>query len=292
MALAVEKHGRLRVDVQLDGPGYHPFLVDTGAEISLIPASVASNIKGKINRQLSRQLVIVDGSNILCKGAVTCKIGVRPRDISAQFYIVPGITEEILGLDTLTHLELQIDTRTRRLLIDGHAIPECEWPRPSERSRSQIQLVRFGKVYANTDEYIAPGHKYTVRGKIHCSGLRPGETCTGVVEVTERLPASHGLVGRCALAVGGPSQHVPVKVFNLSEETVRIHKNQSLAKFTEAITSTNATTGPPDVDRITTGIISQINNQDEYNICFASIIPCLLTMETKDERQPLSTQLS
>ena len=50
MALAVETHGLLRVDVQLGGPGYHPFLVDTGAEISLIPASLASNIKGKINR--------------------------------------------------------------------------------------------------------------------------------------------------------------------------------------------------------------------------------------------------
>ena len=142
---------------------------------------------------------------------------------------MPGITEGILGLDTLSHLDLQIDTRTRRLLIDGHAIPECEWLRPPERSRSQIQLVRFGKVYATTDEYIAPGQEYTVWGKVHCPGLRPGETYTGVVEVTERLPASHGLVGCCTLAIGGPSQHVPVKVFNLSEETVRIHKNQSLA---------------------------------------------------------------
>ena len=253
MVLAVEKHELLRVDVQLGGPGYHPFLVDTGAEISLIPASLASNIKGKINRQLSRQPVMVDGSSIRCEGTVTCRIRFGPRDISAQFYIVPGITEGILGLDTLSHLDLQIDTRTRRLLIDGHAIPECEWLRPPERSRSQIQLVRFGKVYATTDEYIAPGQEYTVWGKVHCPGLRPGETYTGVVEVTERLPASHGLVGCCTLAIGGPSRHVPVKVFNLSEETVRIHKNQSLAEFTEATTSTNATTGPPDVDKITTG---------------------------------------
>ena len=73
------------------------------------------------------------------------------------------------------------------------------------------------------------------------------------MEVTERLPASHGLVGCCTLAIGGPSQHVPVKVFNLSEETLRIHKNQSLAEFTETTTSINATTGPPDVDKITTG---------------------------------------
>ena len=136
MALAVEKHRLLRVEVQLGGPGYHPFLVDTGAEISLILASLASNIKGKINRQLSRQPVMVDGSSIRCEGTVTCRIRLGPRDILAQFYIVPGITEGILGLDTLSHLDLQIDTRTRRLLIDGHAIPECEWLRPPERSRS------------------------------------------------------------------------------------------------------------------------------------------------------------
>ena len=167
---------------------------------------------------------------------------------------MPSITEGILGLDTLSHLDLQIDTRTRRLLIDGHAIPECEWLCPPERSRSQIQQVRFGKVYATTDEYIAPGQEYTVCGKVHCPGLRPGETYTGVVEVTERLPASHGFVGCCTLAIGKPSQHVPVKVFNLSQETVCIHKSQSLAEFTEATTSTNATTRQADVDKITTGI--------------------------------------
>ena len=194
---------------------------------------------------------MVDRSSIRCEGTVTCRIRLGPRDISAQFYVVPGISEGILGLDTLSHLDLQTDTR--QLLIDGHAIPECEWLRPPERSRSQIQQVRFRKVYATTDEYIAPGQEYTVWGKVHCSGLRPGETYTGVVEVTELLPASHGLVGCCTLAIGGPSPHVPVKVFNLSEETVRIHKNQSLAQFTEATTSTNETTGPPDVDKITTG---------------------------------------
>ena len=108
-------------------------------------------------------------------------------------------------------------------------------------------------MYATPDEYIAPGQEYTVWGKVHCPGLRPRETYTGVVEVAKRLPASHDLVGCCTLAIGRPSQHVPVKTFNLSEETVRIHKNQSLAEFTEAVTSTKATTGPPDVDKITTG---------------------------------------
>ena len=46
--------------MHLGGLGYHLFLVDAGAKISLIPASLASNIKGKINRQLSRQPVMVD----------------------------------------------------------------------------------------------------------------------------------------------------------------------------------------------------------------------------------------
>ena len=132
MALAVDKHGLLRVDVHLGELGYHLFLVDTGAELSLIPTSLVSNIKGKINQQLSRQPVMLDGSSIRCEGTVTCRIRLGPRDISAQFYVVPGITEGILELDTLSHLDLQIDTRTRRLLIDGHAIPECEWLRPPE----------------------------------------------------------------------------------------------------------------------------------------------------------------
>ena len=123
MALAVEKHGLLRVDVQLGGSSYHPFLVDTGAEISLIPASLASNIKGKINRQLSRQPVMVDGSSIRCEGTVTCRIHLELRDTSAQFYIVPCITEGILGLDTLPHLDLQL-TRER----DGCSLMVMPYP--------------------------------------------------------------------------------------------------------------------------------------------------------------------
>ena len=59
---------------------------------------------------------MVDGSSIRCEGTVTCRIRLGPRDISAQFYVVPGITEGILRLDALSHLDLQIDTRTRRLL--------------------------------------------------------------------------------------------------------------------------------------------------------------------------------
>ena len=51
MALGVEKHGLLRVDVQLGGPGYHPFLVDTGQKLVLflrrsppiLKASLTSN---------------------------------------------------------------------------------------------------------------------------------------------------------------------------------------------------------------------------------------------------------
>ena len=159
---------------------------------------------------------MVDRSSIRSEGTVSCRIRSGPRDVSAQFYIVPGITESILRLDTLSHLDLKIDTRTRRLHIDGHVIPECEWFRFPERSRSQFQLVRFGKVYATTDEYIAPGQEYTVWGNVNCRGLRPGETYTDVVEVTEQLSSFHGLVGCCTLAIRRPSQHVPVKVFNLS----------------------------------------------------------------------------
>ncbi len=50
MALAVDKHGLLRVDVHLGELGYHLFLVYTGTELSLIPASLVSNIKGKIKQ--------------------------------------------------------------------------------------------------------------------------------------------------------------------------------------------------------------------------------------------------
>ena len=84
MALAVEKHGLLRVDVQLGGPGYRTFLVDTEAEISLIPASLASNIKGKINRQLSRQPVMVDGSSIRCEGTLLVGYVLELADLAAS----------------------------------------------------------------------------------------------------------------------------------------------------------------------------------------------------------------
>ena len=184
MALAVEVHGLLRVDVQLGGPGYHPFLVETGQKLVLFPRRSPPILKARLAGNCPDDRSWLMGLVSDAKAQLLVGYRLRPRDILAQFYIVPGITEGILGLDTLAHLNLQIDTRTRRLLIDGHAIPECEWLRPPERSRSQMQLVRFGKVYATTDEYITSGQEYTVCGKVYCLGIRPVETYTGVVEVT------------------------------------------------------------------------------------------------------------
>ncbi|KAJ8713199.1 hypothetical protein PYW07_013569 [Mythimna separata] len=89
------------------------FLVDTGANISVLPRS-----KGQIPQPLPFQLYAANNTTIATYGEKTLTLDLNLRRPYLWKFIVADVTKPILGADFLKHHQLIVDLKNRRL-IDG-----------------------------------------------------------------------------------------------------------------------------------------------------------------------------
>lgn len=90
----------------------HRFLVDTGAEVSVVPA-------GRLDRQRSQKtapLQAANSSTINTYGQRSFTIDLGLRRTFRWVFVVADIRMAILGADFLTHFALNVDLRARRLV--------------------------------------------------------------------------------------------------------------------------------------------------------------------------------
>ena len=160
-----------------------------------MPSALATKANLKLNQYVARQPVMVDGSSIPCQGTATATIQLGPRQTTTQFYVILDIKEGILGMDALAELDLQIDTKSRRLLTGGHEVPMCEYTPTTTKDRPKRRLLRYGKVYAAAYANIPPRTEGILWGKVQTLDHQTTGTWTGIVEVVARLPSMRGLIG-------------------------------------------------------------------------------------------------
>ena len=79
--LSTEVHGLIMVSAVVNGIAC-PFLIDTGADVSLLPLAVVQRHALPIRRHVARQPVMVDGSTFRCDGIVSTAVQLGSR--SAQ----------------------------------------------------------------------------------------------------------------------------------------------------------------------------------------------------------------
>ncbi|KAF2347866.1 Integrase catalytic core [Trinorchestia longiramus] len=86
------------------------FLIDTGASLSIIPASAAERKQSGHNN-----LRAANGTPIECFGCknLTCSLGLQ-RDLTWKF-IVAAVDQPIIGADFLTHFGLVVDLKNKRI---------------------------------------------------------------------------------------------------------------------------------------------------------------------------------
>ena len=84
--LATALHGLIMVTANIDQQPL-PFLVDTGADISLIPLDVVQMKHMTVRRDIVRQQIMVDGTTLQCEGtAVTSfQLGSQKVYVSVHF---------------------------------------------------------------------------------------------------------------------------------------------------------------------------------------------------------------
>ena len=119
--LATALHGLIMVTANIDQQPL-PFLVDTGADISLILLDVVQINQMTVRRNIVPQRIMVDGITLQCEETVVTSFQLGSQKVYRLFYVVNAIDCGVLGTDVLSTLEIQIDVANRKLFLKGEEV--------------------------------------------------------------------------------------------------------------------------------------------------------------------------
>ena len=131
------------------------FLVDTWAEVSVIPSSFAKQ-KGFMLSSQRKILTMLDGTVVSCDGIVTMPVKFQDTYIMEDFYVEDKASHGIIGLDILAHLNAKIDTQNHQVIIQNN-VSESMKPETPEESKSKIATVCHIRLAKTT--VVQPGHE-------------------------------------------------------------------------------------------------------------------------------------
>ena len=93
----------------------------------------------------------------------------------------------------------------------------------SDPTRSEVRLLKFGRVYSPSSALVEPCQETSIWGNIH---FNVASKWTGIVEVVCELFELSRLLGCATYCVGGKGTDVSVRVNNVCTEPVVIHKDR------------------------------------------------------------------
>ena len=111
------------------------FLIDTGAEVSVVPASDQE----RQGAPMAKELVTTNGSRIRCYGEKKLRLQVGPRNFEWKF-LVAEVRRPLIGTDFLTHSSLLVDLRNGQLI---HPAEFNATPLQRNRRKAQITGLAF-----------------------------------------------------------------------------------------------------------------------------------------------------
>ena len=197
-----------------------PFLVDSGASISLVPAAWYEQIPAEDRPPLEPTdiTVLAGGVNNTIRVLGTAKLPVNLQGglYPITFHVSPDEQHGILGMNFMHTWDCHLEPRQRKLVFNN-----CDVKVFDKRGRKLNH-----RVVCERTVHIRPGERYVVTGVI--KGRGPvDESQPVLVEAARSLYNRTGvLVARVAVA---PKRfHVPVELQNVTEETQTIYKNQTL----------------------------------------------------------------
>ena len=130
-----------------DASSNKTFLIDTGAEVSVMPATEQDRKRAP----LEKELVATNGSRIRCYGEKKLQLNVGTRTYEWTF-LVADVKRSLIGADFLRHSSLLVDLRNKQMVHpdDLNATP---LQRTKHRSwitglgvRSKRKSIAFGQV--------------------------------------------------------------------------------------------------------------------------------------------------
>lgn len=153
------------------------FLIDTGADVSVVPKTVAKTFK--LNKDF--QLTAANGSVIKTYGSLVVQVELGLKRIYSHKFILADVNKPIIGADFLAKHGLLPDLRNKRLIdpttsleVNAMRADNCFEPTP----RLYSIATEFGEVLKKYPSLVAPPNfnlqvKHDVVHHIHTKGPLP-----------------------------------------------------------------------------------------------------------------------
>ena len=199
-----------------------PFLVDTGAQITMMPLSWYNRIAPENRPKLQPARVRVMAANqtdFRISGVAEFKLKIKNKKYACNIYISPDEEAGILGMDFMHHYKVILNPTDSYMSIDGE----------------QIKVLNYHgqklncKVTAARTLILQPGERYVVPGRVARPEL---EECTVVVEPTQILFHRKGVAAARVIA-RTRDQQIPVELNNGTDEVQKIHKGSIIGVITQ-----------------------------------------------------------
>ena len=190
-----------------------PFLVDTGAQVTMMPLSWYNSIPPERRPPLTNsqlRIVAANKTTFAVSGMAEFRLRIKGTAFPCNIYISPDEDAGILGMDFMQEYHVILNPTDAMMTINNRQIRILNY---------HGQKLNCAVTAAQT-LILQPGERYVVPGRIKRPEL---EECALVVEATKSLTYRTGVVAARVIA-RARNQCLPMELNNGTDEVQKIHK--------------------------------------------------------------------
>ena len=199
-----------------------PFLIDTGAGVSLLPERLYYKIPEEDRPPLfysSIRIFCGNSNPIRVTGVVALTVRIQNVDYSAIFHVSADEVKGILGTDFLERYDAKVQLKRRCLQLNNKCI--------NIYSQQGLQLNH--RVVLDSDIDVPPGGRCVLDGRV--VGRRNIRGMPVMVEAAKSLFPKTGVLVARIVVQPDDENHVPVEVHNVTDTKQRLYKHQVIGEI-------------------------------------------------------------
>ena len=199
-----------------------PFLIDTGAGVSLLPERLYYKIPEDDRPPLlysSIKIYCGNSNRIRVTGVVALTMRIQNVDYKGIFHVSPDEVKGILGTDFLERYDAKVQLRRRCLKLNNKPI--------NVYSQQGIQLNH--RVVIDDDTDVPAGARCVLSGRV--VGKKNIRGIPVMVEAAKSLFAKSGVLVARIVVQPDAENNVPIEVQNVTDTQQRLYRHQVIGEI-------------------------------------------------------------
>ena len=204
------------------------FLIDTGASVTAIKASIFQQIPEDFRLDLTQApidcLRAVSGAAMPVIGSTHIPFEIAGEKYPFQALVIESLTYDvILGRDFLEFYKAKIDLEDHKLFLHNDPLA----PNSSVEAAEATEETVCG-IHAQSSFIVPPNSEVLVPGDL---ALPHSEHDVGIVVPRVELTERYQIAGACELVRVSATNSVPIRLLNPTTQPVRIYRRTRLGQF-------------------------------------------------------------